>query len=49
MNGGRVATARKYLPHIFRLLFAVGVALTFFVMFKAGCAGDTKGGALGNP
>jgi len=44
-----MATARKYFPLAFVLLFVVGVALTFFVMFKAGCAGDTKGGALGNP
>jgi formate hydrogenlyase subunit 3/multisubunit Na+/H+ antiporter MnhD subunit len=44
-----LAAARKYLSLAFGLLFAVGAALTFFVMFKAGCAGDTKGGALGNP
>jgi hypothetical protein len=33
----------------FGLLFAIGAALTLFVMFKAGCAGDLKGGALGDP
>jgi hypothetical protein len=39
----------KYLPIRLGLLFAVSTALTFFVMFKAGCAGDTKGGSLGDP
>ena len=30
-------------------LALVGVSLSFFVMFQAGCAGDSKGGSLGNP
>jgi hypothetical protein len=41
--------AKRYLPLAFGLLFVIGAALALFVMFKAGCAGDSKGGALGNP
>lgn len=39
----------KYLPLGLGLLFAVSAALAFFVMFKADCAGDPKGGSLGAP
>lgn len=39
----------KYVPFSLGLLFAVSAALSLFVMFKAGCAGDPKGGSLGNP
>ena len=43
------ANARKHLPLGLGLLFAMCATLTLFVMFKAGCAGDLKGGSLGNP
>lgn len=43
------ANAPKYLPLGLWLLFAMCAALALFVMFKAGCAGDPKGGSLGNP
>ena len=43
------ANAPKYLPLGLGLLFAVSVALALFVMFQAGCAGDPKGGSLGDP
>ncbi len=39
----------RYLPLILWLLFATGVAFTLFISFKAGCAGDSKGGSLGDP
>ncbi|TBW10387.1 hypothetical protein E0E52_03845 [Azotobacter chroococcum] len=40
----------KYLPLSLGLLFAMSAALSLFVMlFKAGCAGDPKGGSLGDP
>jgi hypothetical protein len=40
----------KYLlPLGLGLLFAVSAALSLFVMFKAGCTGDPKGGSLGDP
>jgi hypothetical protein len=41
--------ASKYLSLALWLLFAAGMALTLYISFKAGCAGDSKGGALGNP
>lgn len=43
------ASAPKYLPLGLGLLFAVSAAVALFVMFKAGCAGDPKGGSLGDP
>jgi len=43
------ANAPKYLPLGLWLLFAMSAALALFVMFKAGCAGDPKGGSLGDP
>ncbi|MDP1928781.1 MAG: hypothetical protein Q8K62_09765 [Thiobacillus sp.] len=39
----------KYLPFGFGLLFVICAAFSLFVMFKAGCAGDLKGGSLGDP
>jgi hypothetical protein len=39
----------KYLPLGLGLLFVIGAALSLFFMFKAGCAGDPKGGSLGDP
>ena len=39
----------KYLPLGLGLLFAMSAALSLFVMLKAGCAGDPKGGSLGDP
>lgn len=39
----------KYLPLGFGFISVIGAALLFFVMFKAGCAGDPKGGLLGDP
>jgi len=44
-----LANAPKYLSRSLGLLFAVSAAAALFVMFKAGCAGDVKGGSLGNP
>jgi hypothetical protein len=41
--------ASKYLPLALWLLFAIAAASSLLVMFKAGCAGDPKGGSLGNP
>jgi hypothetical protein len=32
-----------------RLIFVIGAALSLFAMFQAGCAGDLKGGSLGDP
>ncbi|KAF0843141.1 hypothetical protein FNL37_0559 [Methylovorus glucosotrophus] len=43
------ANTSIYLARGLGLLFAVSAAATLFIMFKAGCAGDTKGGSLGNP
>ncbi|MBN8284739.1 hypothetical protein [Zoogloea sp.] len=43
------ANAPKYMPLGLALLFAMCAALELFLMFKAGCAGDPKGGSLGNP
>lgn len=43
------ANAPKYLLLGLGLLFAMCAATALFVMFKAGCAGDPKGGSLGNP
>lgn len=42
------ANTRKYLAFGLGLIFAVSAALALFVMFKAGCAGDPKGGSLGD-
>ncbi len=39
----------KYLSLSFGLLSTTCAVLSFFVMFKAGCTGDTKSGALGDP
>ena len=39
---------KKYLRLGLGLLFVMSAILSFFVMFKSGCAGDIKGGALGN-
>jgi len=39
----------KYLPLGLGLLFVIGASLSLFIMFKAGCAGDPKGGSLGDP
>ncbi len=41
--------AQKYLLASLWLCFAVGAAVTCFILFKAGCAGDAKGGSLGDP
>jgi hypothetical protein len=41
--------AQKYLPVGFGLLSTIGAALLLFIMFKAGCAGDPKGGSFGDP
>lgn len=43
------ANAQKFLSIGLGLLFALSAAVAFFVMFKAGCAGDPKGGSLGDP
>lgn len=43
------ANAPKYLPLGLGLLFAVSAAVALCVMFKAGCAGDPKGGSFGDP
>ena len=40
---------QKYFPLGFGLLSIVGAALLLFIMFKAGCAGDSKSGSLGDP
>ncbi len=40
---------QQYLPLGLWLLFAVGATLTLFILYKAGCAGDPKGGTLGSP
>jgi hypothetical protein len=37
------------LPLALWLLFATGAVFTLFISFKAGCAGDPKGGSLGDP
>ncbi|MEQ1663072.1 MAG: hypothetical protein ABL877_10310 [Thiobacillus sp.] len=39
----------RYLSLCFGLLFVIGASLYLFIMFKAGCAGDAKGGSLGDP
>ena len=31
------------------VLALIGVSLSLFIMFQAGCAGDPKGGSLGSP
>ncbi|NOS81906.1 MAG: hypothetical protein E8D46_17045 [Nitrospira sp.] len=41
--------SQKYFPLGLGLLSIMGAAFLFFIMFKAGCAGDSKGGSLGNP
>ena len=41
--------AKKYLLACLWLIFAAGAAFTFYILFRAGCAGDTKGGSLGDP
>lgn len=43
------ANAPKYLPLGLGFLFAMSAAFALFIMFKAGCAGDPKGGSLGDP
>lgn len=43
------AKVQKILSIGLGLLFALSAAVAFFVMFKAGCAGDPKGGSLGDP
>lgn len=40
---------QKYLPLGFGALSIISAALLLFIMFKAGCAGDSKGGSLGDP
>ncbi|WP_028102413.1 hypothetical protein [Pseudoduganella violaceinigra] len=37
------------LPLGFLLLFAIAAAVSLLISFKAGCAGDTKGGSYGDP
>lgn len=44
-----VINSPKNLPLGFGLLFVIGAILSLFIMFKAGCAGDLKGGSLGDP
>ena len=39
----------KCFPLSFGLLSVIAAAWLFFIMFKAGCAGDIKGGSLGDP
>jgi hypothetical protein len=42
-------TVRKQLPLGLALLSLAALAGAFMLLYQAGCAGDTKGAALGNP
>jgi hypothetical protein len=44
-----MTAASKYVHIGLGTLFAVGGAVTFFLMFQAGCAGDLKSGSFGDP
>ncbi|GJI93259.1 hypothetical protein [Duganella hordei] len=43
------ARSSSFLPQVLWLLFAIAGALSLIMMFKAGCAGDPKGGSYGDP
>jgi len=43
------ASAPKFLTIGLGLLFALSAAVALFILFKVGCAGDLKGGSLGDP
>jgi hypothetical protein len=44
-----LSTNRNRSVSVLGVLALIGVSLSLFVMFQAGCAGDSKGGSLGNP